>query len=262
MPVPARASKRAETGGGRRKGVIAKDKGSFGFIDQDDFEEEMFVLPSADFDDRLPPIGTRVTYEVVTDQKTGRPRAEDLQEVPVRRTGVIAKDKGGFGFIDQDGFEEEMFVLPPSCAGFDGKLPPIGTKVTFEVVKDGKTGRPRADDVQAVRRSGTLARDKGGFGFIDQDDFDEEMFVLPPRDGKLPAIGTRATYEVVTDQKTGRPRADDVEFEDPTRSHRSDDQSGRDRRELSRGARDAGSNAGSDPEGDRPDDLRVPYRYK
>jgi len=220
----------------------------------------MFLLPP------LPPIGSRVSYEITDDAKTGRPRAENVQIIggaqfhpalPVfhhaapradfhhappsgkglqrRHSGTIMSMKGNFGFIGQDSGEPDMFVLPP--------VPPIGTRVTYEIVLDEKTGRPRAQEVRPEewdrphlpvfpstrvstsvttytpqkgksggkggRLVGTVSSIKGNFGFITQDNGQPDMFVLPP----FPDVGTRVTYDIVVDAKTGRPRADNVQEE-------------------------------------------------
>jgi cold shock CspA family protein len=243
-------------------GTVASVKGNFGFIKQDSGEPDMFMLPP------FPPIGSRVSFEIATDAKTGRPRADNVEvidSVPQqqffpaapraavhhasstfkglqkRQSGTIMSMKGNFGFIVQDSGEPDMFVLPP--------VPPIGTRVTYEVVLDEKTGRPRAQEVRpeewdrpqwpappqtrvypnfqaysplpkgkavgkgnpsyGSRLSGSVSSIKGNFGFIAQDNGEPDMFVLPP----FPAVGTRVTYDMVLDAKTGRPRAENVEEE-------------------------------------------------
>jgi len=198
--------------------VIKHRNNKFGFIKQDSDGVEMFFMPGAcaAFGNELPPIGTRVMYIVVPDSKTGRDRAESVEpeagylpepvyqqpkavwqapahsrvQIPVASgggidlfsgtqgkgagksngkgsgksngkgsgkaavamaaaglTGTLIRSKGNFGFIEQDNGEEMMFVMPVACAAFGGTIPPIGTRVSYEVVVDAKTGRPRADNV-------------------------------------------------------------------------------------------------------------------
>ena len=136
-----------------------------------------------------------------------------------------------------------MYVLPSSCPAFGFTLPAAGTRVVFDVVMQPKTGKPMADNVrpepsatseaaspacptasqanaasQANERAGTMGRSSGRFGFIKQDEGQPDMFVLPiscaALGGKLPATGTRVVYDVVTDSRTGRPRANEVKPED------------------------------------------------
>lgn len=137
----------------------------------------MFVIPSScvAFGKCIPPVGTRVAYTVIVDTKTGRPRAEDvapeesaqaaMQQVQSLEAGVgggggggpgpqaalagtIIKATGQFGFIQQDSGGENMFVIPSSCPSFGNQVPPIGTRVTYGIITDNRTGRPRADWVE------------------------------------------------------------------------------------------------------------------
>jgi len=279
---------------GERTGTMLKDNGKFGFIKQDSGEEDMFVMPLCceGFAGALPPLGARVVYGVVIDEKTRRPRAANcrpLVETPQfveagfpqfqqmsdlafqaeqvyapaveERTGVMLKDNGNFGFIKQDTGEEDMFVLPADCRAFGGVCPPVGCRVAYTLVVDGRTGRPRAENVTPLgdgsehggftedlsaevaaiadmeaamhagsphgmmamqasttpisgERSGTFLKNSGNFGFIRQDCGEEDMFVMPAScGGELPQVGTRLLYEVVVDVKTGRPRAENVRLE-------------------------------------------------
>merc|ERR1719428_2219945 len=139
----------------------------------------------------IPPVGSRVSYVVIIDPKTARPRAENVQlyEDPVEpqvdagqvddmgldteqlatlmmameaeaqaqahvqaqaqtsgsdglRSGTIKKNEGKHGFIQQDSGEKDMFVMPLQCQALGGEIPPIGCRVSYNVVMDPKSGRP------------------------------------------------------------------------------------------------------------------------
>lgn len=233
----------------------------------------MFMLaPPSGF---LPPVGARLEYEVVVDAKTGRPRAENVRKEgltrssqaspvphvqetrfgPDRRAGTLVKDNGKFGFIQQDCGEEDMFMLPPE----EGvPLPPLGARLTYDVVEDAKTGRPRAANVVfesghdaqspvvpthrgrssglAAHRGdpiGTLVQDNGKFGFIKQDSGEEDMFVLTQSVGSLPPVGTRVSYSVVMDAKTGRPRAENMQIIDDSAGYGKASHAGKGKNERS-----------------------------
>eukprot|EP00930_Biecheleria_cincta_P069492 TRINITY_DN57229_c0_g1_i1.p1 TRINITY_DN57229_c0_g1~~TRINITY_DN57229_c0_g1_i1.p1 ORF type:complete len:830 (+),score=102.99 TRINITY_DN57229_c0_g1_i1:30-2492(+) len=266
---------------GAHSGVITKDTGRFGFITTAD-GSEVFVLPVScrGFGGTLPPRGTQVQFNMISDPVTGRPRADDVQPIatfsfappppvaaaapaPVsgnRKTGTMSREKEGkFGFIQQDD-GTELFVLPGACTVFGGQLPPLGTRVSYEVVPDKQKGQPTANDVHPItdgtgapaaqlsigygperttgfsdarsepyrphvdmqagagtgtRFTGTMHREQGSFGFLLAQDDGKEVFVLPKScaafGGQFPPMGTKVTYEVVVDSKTGRPRADNVQ---------------------------------------------------
>jgi cold shock CspA family protein len=163
---------------GVETGVITKNSGGFGFIKPDDANSsEMFVMPAGcvGFGSNIPPLGTQVRYEVVTDAKTGRPRAEnvvppsgfdpapaawepmppqqDLLLSSGRLTGTVLKNNGKFGFIQQDNGEPDMFVMPIACKAWGEEVPGEGTRVFYDVVQDVKTGRPRAESVEPMEDS-------------------------------------------------------------------------------------------------------------
>lgn len=131
----------------------------------------------------IPPLGTQVSYEVVTDAKTGRPRAENV--VPAgthstdfaapaheavlnngRLTGTVLKNNGKFGFIQQDNGEPDMFVMPIACKAWGEVVPGEGTRVFYDVVQDVKTGRPRAESVEPMEDS-SLQGSAPSFGPVD-----------------------------------------------------------------------------------------------
>merc|ERR1712232_1095805 len=156
--------------------------------------------------------------------------------------GVMTHDKGQFGFITLEDGVNTMFAMPLNCGAFGGAFPPIGTAVMFEVTADAKTGRPRAENVRPAptkgyaakpsakpsaytpfeaeassegeTMAGVMTHDKGQFGFITLEDGVNTMFAMPlncEAFGKaFPPIGTKLMFEVITDSKTGRPRASNV----------------------------------------------------
>jgi cold shock CspA family protein len=164
-------------------GTVVNTKAKFGFVRPDTGEADIFLMPNqcVGFGNVLPPEGTRIMYTLGLDAQKGKPSAEgvypegagfmrhegfpshgpqsDPRFVPpfmthggmaggMIRAGTMLKTNGKFGFIQQDSGEEDMFVMPAQCPGFSGSLPPIGARVTFGVGVDGKTGRPRAEDVE------------------------------------------------------------------------------------------------------------------
>jgi hypothetical protein len=62
------------------------------------------------------------------------------------RSGTVFNRHGRYGFIAQDKFEANMFVLPQSCADTGG-IPDIGTRILYSVTIDSRTGRERAGNV-------------------------------------------------------------------------------------------------------------------
>ena len=49
--------------------------------------------------------------------------------------------KNGFIKTDKD---DDIFVMPSACVGFGNKIPPVGTRVTFNITPDAKTGKDKA----------------------------------------------------------------------------------------------------------------------
>merc|ERR1719453_1640686 len=97
-----------------------------------------------------------------------------------------------------------MFIMPAQCEAFGDAIPPVGTRVMYDIVIDPKTERPRAENVQpesqktgtrVQQRSqhlqqrsagaggsfsiGTIKENRGNLGFILQDSGDNDMFLMP-----------------------------------------------------------------------------------
>ena len=74
-------------------------------------------------------------------------------------TGFIKAITAGakYGFIRMnDG--SDIFVMPSSCTGFENKIPPIGTRVTFETRYDSRSKKEKAIFVQPE-----IAEHRGGW---------------------------------------------------------------------------------------------------
>jgi len=182
-------------------GAIAKHNGSFGFIQVDGGgAPDMFVMPGAcaGFDSTIPPIGTQVRFVVVADAKTGRPRAEKVRPAGTALFSEFLAAAGAAGDEAQ----------AQSQALYDAQVTEILSAQTnagsiTDLVATSETGP----------RTGTVLKWDGRFGFIAQDCGEADMFVMPNACdglGTLPQVGQRVVYSVVTDTKTGRPRAEHV----------------------------------------------------
>ena len=128
-----------------------KIKDTFGFIQQDNGEADMFVLPNDCPLNTLPEVGTRVIYNVVLSANTNRPKAVDveLELVEFSSTGTMSKDKGKFGFINQDNGKGDLFVVPLDC--LSETLPAVGTRVIYNVVMEEKSRALKVVDVRPER---------------------------------------------------------------------------------------------------------------
>lgn len=75
------------------------------------------------------------------------------RSLPTRVEGTMRKNgaaNGKFGFIQSDDDGQDIFVLSTSCEEWDYKLPPIGTRVSYEVVANPQSGKPMAGNLKSV----------------------------------------------------------------------------------------------------------------
>lgn len=123
------------------------------------------VFNNTDIKDGAPPEGEggppkraplpdqdQVAVEAGVRKEDSRPQM-DPNFVPPPGTyfnGTMMADKGKYGFVRQDGSDVNMFILPGSCPHFGRMLPPEGTRLTYTVIPDPKTGRPRVDQAYPI----------------------------------------------------------------------------------------------------------------
>eukprot|EP00435_Cladocopium_sp_Y103_P046540 s2076_g13.t1 len=228
------------------RGTMDEDCGNYGFIREDakDGEEpqRIFVLPYSCPDSRLPPLGSRVEYSIVTDPKTGKERAEDVipegtgddrpqsgwNPVPGEvYCGTVCKEAPRFCFVRHDDSSEELFLHPSDWLGFKFKLPPLGTRVKFSVDPPRRGPRkmavnvdfevdPREADSEVFK--GVIVKNYGNYGFIK--DGEEKVFLLPSscRGREIFNEGTRVTYRKTIGKRDGKLQASDVDVDSDRRS--------------------------------------------
>merc|ERR1712232_231787 len=100
---------------------------------------------------------------------TGNAPTNDVQ------LGVIKRNSGKSGFIQQDSGEADLFVLPIQCTGFAGQLPPIGTRVRYTVGVDPKKGLPLAHDVTPDQESMPIQAHRTSMVSKSSDDYGSYM---------------------------------------------------------------------------------------
>lgn len=174
---------------GKKTGVVVSINGNFGFIKQDSGEADMFALPP------FPQVGTRVTYITVVDPRNGRTRAENIQVENPGEAAALAAAGFSYGPVrgpGGGGHRDAPYALRPNNA--------------MQAVAPVSHGEHLM--------SGTISKVTDKFCFIAQDIGGPDMFCIPPSceafGREMPPRGTRVVYRVVTDAKSGRPRAENV----------------------------------------------------
>lgn len=173
----------------------------------------MFVLPmDCDaYGKEIPPKGTRVSYTIGLDPEKGKPIAKNVQP-------EHASQKKSFSSADPL-WSKPSFDGKPSVASriswerqewgksFGGKPPPQLAKGS--VVK-GKNGHMPSYNAGRLL-SGKITRGQDRFGWLQPDNGDPDLFVLPldceAFGQTIPAIGTRVLYSVGLDPQKGLPKA-------------------------------------------------------
>lgn len=198
-------------------GIFAKVKGNFGFIKCED-GREMFVLPVSctQYFGGLPDVGTPLKFDVVQDNRTGRPRAGTVMPDLRAISAQLAQAAASGAAVPQ---QQDIFAWSKQHLLGDKDLENLSGQSRQQAAWE--TSDAPADGGGGGGLTGTMVKAmSGSFGFIQQDCDGKQMFVLPQCclgfGSELPPIGTRVRYAVAADPKTGKPRAENVQPIDST----------------------------------------------
>lgn len=225
--------------------VEASDGGRF-FAHKTEFAEQ-FV------DGEDPPDGTPVTFRIGNDSKSGKERAVDIQftrHPPSRSQDSKFLDRGekmlgrltewnsekACGWIESPQFHgrplfahKSEFLVPFE----DGGEPPIGTPVSFQLGKDKKSGKERACQINVGDGDGGVSYEptsgtgilvewklSSACGWIEVDGHPghklfchKSNFEVPFDDDGAPQSGTRVSFVIGRDSKSGKERAQDIQLD-------------------------------------------------
>eukprot|EP00927_Polykrikos_kofoidii_P020987 TRINITY_DN20018_c0_g1_i1.p1 TRINITY_DN20018_c0_g1~~TRINITY_DN20018_c0_g1_i1.p1 ORF type:complete len:674 (+),score=114.67 TRINITY_DN20018_c0_g1_i1:38-2023(+) len=179
-----------------------------------------------------------VTFQALTDEKTGKPRARMIEVSSTRITrtpgeevkrleGTVKSFRASWGWLCCDEVEGDIFAHIDDVAG--GIVPRKGTIVSFEAGEDVKTAKPRAvrieiigsgeqgaeEEDESTRCKGVLRSWREPWGWIQSPDAPGDLFAHF-EDIRLgtPRKGATVTFEHGVDDKSGRPRAVRIEIAD------------------------------------------------
>ncbi|CAK0888192.1 unnamed protein product, partial [Prorocentrum cordatum] len=154
--------------------------------------------------------------------------------------GFVAKNEGTMGLIQPDSGAAMLLVLPASCTGFGGQIPPVGIRVEYDAGADPerqepcalnvwppgmrrRAARPRATSGRAADvRTGIVKRNFVKYGYLVRDDGEPDIFLLPAQciwptvccllvvgfDRAIPPEGTRVQFLEGVDPIKGQPLAE------------------------------------------------------
>lgn len=164
-----------------------------------------------------------VSFELGTDQKSGKPRALNIEVMGSddldlgngeRLTGTITSWKEAWGWIACPDLEENIFGHKEDILNADVIFTglEINTEVRFEVGTDAKSGKPRAKKIQIVgqeeRYTGEIVSWKEQWGWIKSSQIDDgDVFAHSDDLLTIVQVGVRVSFELGTDVKSGRRRA-------------------------------------------------------
>mmetsp|Transcript_108228 Transcript_108228/g.306022 ORF Transcript_108228/g.306022 Transcript_108228/m.306022 type:complete len:529 (+) Transcript_108228:84-1670(+) len=228
---------------------VAED-GRFGFIKPDAGGADILALPPPVTG--FPRAGTRVTFNVLIDEKNGKLKADNiLPENPADQvmmsqppaqsqdldlaSSLLALGNAGQalqglqgltdllqglqalqGLQGLAGLGQQQPAPQQPLAGLEGipgleGLGALASLIPGLSALQGLQGGGEAPLAPGDQHYGTMRHIQGNgrFGFIKPDSGGADVLALPPPDG-FPRVGSRVTYTMMVDDKTGRPKADNV----------------------------------------------------
>eukprot|EP00930_Biecheleria_cincta_P067072 TRINITY_DN5344_c0_g3_i1.p1 TRINITY_DN5344_c0_g3~~TRINITY_DN5344_c0_g3_i1.p1 ORF type:complete len:758 (-),score=169.70 TRINITY_DN5344_c0_g3_i1:150-2351(-) len=225
---------RAAADGQRFYGMVKSWKSPWGWLECPEMQADVFAHEQdlvGGFGSARLQTGTEVSFEVGSDEKTGKPRALHIQvetgdEGGEALTGTIASWKDPWGFVESPELEKQLFCHLDDIRNAErGAVVAVGSPVRFQI-GEGKDGKQRAIKVDlldsfghsghgggAERLTGTVTSWKDMWGWIrceqvtEGDIFAHSAEVLGG--GQL-QMGTTVSFELGTDARSGKPRAKQI----------------------------------------------------
>lgn len=168
-----------------------------------------------------------VSFELGTDEKSGKPRARNIEvhgvtqrletETGPRITGTIKSWKEAWGWINSDQLQEAIFGHREDLVNVQpGHSLQPDMEVRFDVGTDDKSGKPRAKRIELVDQPeqfiGKVASWKDAWGWISCEKLAADGDVFAHSDDLLTIVqvGERVTFELGSDIKTGKRRARNI----------------------------------------------------
>eukprot|EP00747_Dinoflagellata_sp_TGD_P089024 gnl/TRDRNA2_/TRDRNA2_164195_c1_seq1.p1 gnl/TRDRNA2_/TRDRNA2_164195_c1~~gnl/TRDRNA2_/TRDRNA2_164195_c1_seq1.p1 ORF type:complete len:513 (+),score=96.15 gnl/TRDRNA2_/TRDRNA2_164195_c1_seq1:180-1541(+) len=214
----------------RVQGTVKSFKDQWGWIESSQMDSDVF----AHVEDVVVGVlqkGAAVTFEVGTDEKSGKPRALHIEVhnnqlgssrmSGNRLSGSVKQFKDPWGWISSSSVEGDVFAHNEDCV--NGVLY-ANARVTFELGVDSKSGRNRAKRIQVQGghagghgggqriggHMGVIAQWKDKWGWISSPEFRDGDIFAHAEDLLTPvALGMQVTFRVSLDPK-GRRRASDI----------------------------------------------------
>lgn len=185
---------------GQSWGTMHTVAGTLAYI-KDDIGTDVLVVPEqcSGYGGVLPPIGSRVAYDIVVDA-VGTMKAERVQPEHVAQAALLALA------ACQPQLQQPAAPLNNMNSLALANMNSLALAVPQPIAKVGS--------VSGDRQSGVFQTERGSYGFIKQDSGEGDLFVMPREctgfGGAFPTLGTRVVFELAHNSKTGKPKAQNV----------------------------------------------------